>query len=81
MKERNIKFTGVLIQDPSDGGYTAYIAELPEVIAEGATIAEANDNLFEAFNIVMDVKREDSKSQLAQTNYKVTEQELNFSMA
>jgi len=26
--------TGVLIQDPEDKGYTAFLAELPEIIAE-----------------------------------------------
>ena len=44
--KKSITFTGILIQDPDDKGYTTYLAEFPEVIAEGETEEEAANNLF-----------------------------------
>ncbi len=54
-----LSITGVLIQDPTDKGYTAYFAEFPEVIAEGKTEDEAVDNAFEALRIIFEFKKEE----------------------
>lgn len=56
-QKQKLSFTGVLIQD-EDKGYTAYIAEFPEIIAEGDNEEEAKDNLFDAFRLMLDFKKE-----------------------
>jgi predicted RNase H-like HicB family nuclease len=55
-----VSFTGILIQD-KDKGYTAYFAEFPEVIAEGDNEEEAAQNLFEAFRIMLEVKKQEMR--------------------
>lgn len=58
MKEKQkISFTGILIKG-EDNGYTAYIAEFPEIIAEGETEEDAKYNLFDAFRIMLEFKKE-----------------------
>ena len=54
----SINLTGIMIEDKQVGGYTAYFAELPDVVAEGETKEGAESNLFEALSIVMDARRE-----------------------
>ncbi len=54
--------TGILIKDPSDNGYTAFFAELPEVIAEGDTREKARENLITNLKCVLDYRREESES-------------------
>lgn len=54
-----LSITGIMIQDPVDMGYTAYFAELPEVIAEGGDVEEAKRNLFDALRIMFEVKKQE----------------------
>jgi len=54
-----LSITGIMIQDPIDKGYTAYFAELPEVIAEGGDVDEAKKNLFDALKIMFEVKKQE----------------------
>ena len=56
--ERKIQLSAIMIQDPKAGGFTAYLAELPEAIAEGETVETALNNLKEAFITVLEVKGE-----------------------
>lgn len=55
----NIQLTGVLIEDEKKQGFTAFLAEMPDVIAEGRTQEEALQSLFETFNFVMQFKRDE----------------------
>ena len=54
-----LSITGIMIQDPVDNGYTAYFAELPEVIAEGENVEDAKKNLFNALKIMFEVKKQE----------------------
>lgn len=42
----------------------AWLAELPAVMTQGATIEEARENLHDAFQLMMEVQREDTERQL-----------------
>lgn len=54
-----IPVTGILIQDPLDGGYTAYFAQFPEAVAEGRTEDEALMNAMDALRVIMELKAEE----------------------
>ncbi len=59
-KKITIQFTGILIKDAGDRGYTAYFAEFPEAIADGVTIEEAQKNLFDSFKIMLESRKLES---------------------
>lgn len=63
MENKSVSITGVLIQDPKTKGFTAYFAEMPDVIAEGKNEDEATKNLFEAFQSVLDFRKEESQEE------------------
>ena len=44
-------YTRIIRHDPSDGGYSAYVLELPGVFGGGDTAQEANDSLDEAIRL------------------------------
>lgn len=44
-------YTRVIRHDPSDGGYSAYVLELPGVFGGGETAQEANDSLDESIRL------------------------------
>ena len=48
-----------------EGGYIAYIEEIPGVNTQGETLEEARMNLREALELVLDVRRELAEEQLA----------------
>ena len=50
-------FTAVFEEAP-EGGYTAFVEELPGAISQGETIEEARENLKEAIELILDVNRE-----------------------
>jgi len=54
-----LNFTAVLVQDPFDGGYTAFFEQFPQAIAEGATDEEALANLKRSMIVMMDFNKED----------------------
>jgi predicted RNase H-like HicB family nuclease len=41
-----------------EGGYTAFIEEIPGAISEGETIEEARENLADALRMVLECNRE-----------------------
>jgi len=52
-------FTAVF--EPADeGGYTAFVEELPGAISQGETLEEARENLKEAIELILEVNREDA---------------------
>jgi predicted RNase H-like HicB family nuclease len=55
MKAR-VKFTAIF-QEAEEGGYTAFIEEIPGVNTQGDTLKKAKENLIEAFELVMDTQR------------------------
>jgi predicted RNase H-like HicB family nuclease len=50
-------FTAVFEEAP-EGGYTAFVEELPGAISEGETLDEARENLKEAIELILDANRE-----------------------
>lgn len=53
MQPKNFELTGVFVQD-SNAGYTAFFAQLPNIIAEGETVEEAEMNLINTVKIVFE---------------------------
>ena len=52
MSTNNIELTGIFVKDPNDNGYTAFFAQLPNIIAEGDTENEATENLIHTVQTV-----------------------------
>ena len=50
MKE--LSFTTVFVEDPQ-GGYSAYVEEIPGANSQGETLEEAKENLKEALQMVL----------------------------
>ncbi|MGB0260874.1 MAG: type II toxin-antitoxin system HicB family antitoxin [Flavobacteriaceae bacterium] len=51
-----MKFTA-LIEHSKDGWYVGQLEELPEVIAQGKSIAELKSNLLEGLGLVLDTPK------------------------
>ena len=52
-------FTAVF-EEAEEGGYTAFVEELPGAISQGETIEEARENLKEAIELILEVNRENA---------------------
>jgi predicted RNase H-like HicB family nuclease len=81
MKQDNnkitITLTGVVVQDQSTKGFTAYMLELPEVIAEGNTEQEVEEALFDNLKTVLEFRREDFENEIkGKDNYSTKSFEL-----
>jgi len=50
-------FTAVF-EEAEEGGYVAYVEELPGAISQGETLEEARENLKEAIQLILEVNRE-----------------------
>jgi predicted RNase H-like HicB family nuclease len=50
-------FTAAYIPAP-EGGYTAFVEEVPGAISEGETIEEARENLADALRMVLECNRD-----------------------
>jgi predicted RNase H-like HicB family nuclease len=50
-------FTAVF-EEAEEGGYTAFVEELPGAISQGETLEQARENLKEAIQLVLDANRE-----------------------
>ena len=60
--EAHVKFTAVF-EMAAEGGYAAYVEEIPGVNTQGETVEEARANLREALELVLDVRRELAEEQ------------------
>ncbi len=56
MKVNKLSFTAVFIEVP-EGGYAAYVEEIPGVNTQGETLKEAKTNLKEALQLVLETNR------------------------
>ncbi len=52
-------FTAVF-ERAEEGGFTAFVEELPGAISQGETLDEARENLKEAIQIILEVNRENA---------------------
>jgi predicted RNase H-like HicB family nuclease len=50
-------FTAVF-EEAEEGGYVAFVEELPGAISQGETLEEARENIREAIELILDVNRE-----------------------
>ncbi len=70
-----LKFTAVF-EEAEEGGYVAFIEELPGVNTQGETLDEAKINLLDALELLMDTQRK--LSQKNQVNKNVIKEPLHF---
>lgn len=52
----NIPFTAVFVEEP-EGGYSAYIEEIPGANSQGETMEEVKENLKEAVMLVLEANK------------------------
>ena len=62
-----LKLTAVF-EEAEEGGYIAFIEELPGVNTQGESLDEARENLLEALELVMDTQRAFSEKNLVNKN-------------
>ena len=56
-----MKMTAVF-QPAAEGGYVAWLEEMPGVMTQGETMDEARDNLRDAFQLSVEYQRERSRT-------------------
>jgi predicted RNase H-like HicB family nuclease len=56
MKPENFAFTAVFVEEP-EGGYSAYVEEIPGVNTQGESLDEARSNLQEALKMVLETNK------------------------
>lgn len=61
-----------VFEPAEEGGYVAYIGEMPGVNSQGETLEEAKANLLDALALMMEVRREQTQ-QKAQSQNLITE--------
>jgi len=65
--KNDIKITAVF-EEAEEGGYIAYIEEIPGVNTQGETLEEAKENLYDALELVLEVNREISQKESLKKN-------------
>lgn len=73
-----MKFTAVFVPCP-EGGFAAFVEELPGANTQGGTMEEARENLQEAVQMVLEANRQLSEESLTGSN--VVREELLFAVA
>ena len=63
MDMKNLQLTAVFIP-AEEGGYTAIIEEIKGVVSEGDTLEEAQENLMDALQLVLETQRLESEGKL-----------------
>lgn len=62
----DLKFTAIY-EKADEGGFIAYVAELPGANTQGETIEEARENLKEAVSLLLECYREEAETRLLRT--------------
>jgi predicted RNase H-like HicB family nuclease len=57
MEYKNLSLTTVFVEDPN-GGYSAYIEEIPGINTQGKTKEEAEDNLRDALKMILESRNQ-----------------------
>lgn len=57
MEYKNLSLTAVFVEDP-EGGYSAYIEEIPGVNTQGETKEEAEENLRDALAMILESRNQ-----------------------
>ena len=75
----SIEMTAIF--EPCDeGGYIAYIEEIPGINSQGETIEEAKENLTDAINLMFEERRESHRTNKNKRVKKLITQTLSFSL-
>ena len=61
---QELRFTAVY-EKAEEGGYIAYVAELPGANTQGETIEEARENLREAVSLLLECYREEADNRIS----------------
>jgi predicted RNase H-like HicB family nuclease len=64
MATQTLTFTAVF-EPAEEGGYIAFVEELPGANTQGETLEEARENLAEAVALILEVNREAAERELA----------------
>lgn len=75
----NIEMTAIF-EPGNEGGYIAYIEEIPGINSQGETIEEAKVNLSEAINLMFEERRASLKRSKSKAVKKMITQTLTFSL-
>ncbi len=75
----NIEMT-VVFEPCDEGGYIAYIEEIPGINSQGETIEDAKENLSEAINLMFEERRASRISDKKERVKKLITQTLSFSL-
>jgi predicted RNase H-like HicB family nuclease len=59
-----VKLTAVF-EPAKEGGYTAFVEEIPAAISQGETLEDAKSNLRDALQLVLDTQRELAEKNLS----------------
>jgi predicted RNase H-like HicB family nuclease len=65
--ENKLNLTAVFLP-AEEGGFTAYIEEIRGVISEGDTIEEAQENLYDALELILETQRSEREKELSGKN-------------
>lgn len=75
-----MKLTAVF-QEAEEGGFVCWLEEMPEVMSQGGTLKEAKSNLRDAFNLMLEYRRDDAKNTLNDLRVQhINVREENFSL-
>jgi len=75
----NIQITAVY-EPSSEGGYIAYIEEIPGINTQGETLEEAKDNLADAVNLMFQERRSSLLTQRKGRVKNIITQTLTFTL-
>ncbi|MCF8234365.1 MAG: type II toxin-antitoxin system HicB family antitoxin [Bacteroidales bacterium] len=75
----NIEMTAIF-EPCKEGGFIAYIEEIPGINSQGETIDEAKENLTEAINLMFEERRSSLRKSKNQRVKKLITQTLTFSL-
>lgn len=70
-----MKLTAIY-EEAEEGGYIGYVAELPGTNTQGETIVEVRENLMEAAQMILEVRREEVEKRLTISKAKVMREHL-----
>jgi predicted RNase H-like HicB family nuclease len=70
-----VKLTAIY-EEAEEGGYIGYVAELPGTNTQGETIVEVRENLMEAAQMILEVRREEVEKRLTISKAKVMREHL-----
>ncbi len=72
MEYKNLSLTAVFVEDP-EGGYSAYIEEIPGVNTQGETLEEARENLKDALAMILEANKELAEKNIAPGEKRIKE--------